>query len=113
MNTNKTVIDITKCVAADFTYETPCGNYRRHSLPTLPTVHGCEFSPTDLITVGRSTCTLLEVAKARQLLDRWVPTLHLTHNGQTFIYTGKKATSLWQAWNAHIFRSGSKKKGKK
>jgi hypothetical protein len=125
MKNNKIVVDLNKCQYAWRSWVTLCGNYKRSSKPTEPTVHGqefdcdapafgsIEFTMADFIvpkTITMPTTeTLYQRAKRRKLLDTWIPcvTLQVTANHR-LTYTGDKAESIWKAWCEKQFN----KKGK-
>ena len=108
MKNNRIVVDLNKVQYAWQSWVTVCGNYKRTFKPEYPTVHGREFdcnAPAFGSYTEGGFQTMLHVARAKHLLDIWIPctTLQLTANHR-LTYTGAKAESIWSAWCSKQFK---------
>lgn len=109
---NKIVVDLKKVQFAYIRWTNRIGITLRDK-PTLPTRHGCPFYPDEVAFPPHKDYpgeTLLQRAKRLNLeLDVWTKqvVLNITAN-RRLVYSGAKAQSIWDAWNALQF--GKKKK---
>jgi hypothetical protein len=97
---NKTVIDLNKVAYAGFYFSSH--TYERFLKPENPTVNGQDVKDELAAPlVDYPGETMLERAKRRKLIDKWVNvTVFILSNGHRLEFTGKKADSLKKAWLA-------------
>lgn len=113
---NRIIVDINKVTHARFFYRNQHGDERNKLFrASLISVRNCIYEKDEPVKMysdilGEFVNTnVLSYSISRSILDIWQPVLHLqcssTHKLE---YTGDKATELWKAWCAKIF----KKRGK-
>lgn len=109
--TTQLTLDLNKVVLCRYWYETQDGVTSRIK-PSLPSVRGLTFNSAAFAPTHYDYPleTLIERAIRLDILDEWVAKcLCKTVSGYTVKYTGKKATSIWEAYKAITF---SKRKNK-
>lgn len=104
-NTQRTV-DLHKVQWADYFWINGKGDQLRCK-PDRATANGTQIPdsfawPYDLRYPSE---TAIERATRQGFLDTWKPVciLHITAN-RCLTYTGDKATNIWKAYNAHIYK---------
>lgn len=108
---NKVVLDLRKVQHGLFFYVNQWG-MKRQLTDTGPTTFGIKFSPNEYAACHKDYPgeTMLERARRLDILDKWTPHMRFTlASNHTVEYTGKKAITMRDAWNAYVFV----KKGKK
>jgi len=106
MKTQLTV-DLKKVQWATYHWINGKGDERRIK-PTAPTALGAEVSTTELAQavpmLEYPTESMYSRALRKGILDTWKPVcrLHITAN-RVLTFTGDKATSIWKAYNKHIY----------
>jgi len=109
-----TIIDIKKAYYASHWYENEHG-HRCKNKPAVPTVcgsliqspHEYSYPPNHDFPLE----TIEEKAKRLGMIDTWMPVVEFTFGSRQIVtYKGKKAITLWLAWNKRVFNSSKAKK---
>ncbi len=105
VNHDRIIVDLRKVQWAKLFWVNQTGQCR-DKRPNVRTVNGEAFdeSAYALLHIQYPCETMLERALRLDLIDVWTPVLRMQLSANhTLEYTGKKALSLWKAWNARIF----------
>lgn len=109
--TKQTTIALNKVAWMTYYWRTTCGNYTKESKPGYDTVFGCHFYEREVAPyiAGYEQETMGERARRLDLLDTWQPCLTVAFSATKHLrFTGDKATSLWNKWQAMQFGKGKK-----
>jgi hypothetical protein len=108
---NKIVVDLNKVQWARFYYRNQYGQ-TKDRLPTYYSVRLAIVNDHERVLwhPDRPIESTFDAAKRLDILDIWQPeiTLKLTAN-EYLIYTGAKAISINECWNAKVFGKGKKR----
>lgn len=111
MNNKQTTIALNKVAWMTYYWRTECGQYTKLSKPSFMTVHGQHFLTDEFAPHinGYEQEKMLDRALRLQLLDTWQPCLTVAFSATKHLrFTGDKATSLWNKWQAMQFCKGKK-----